>query len=152
VVVQVPHLGDDVQAIKAGILEIADVFVVNKADRDGADRAAATLRAMLSLTHPREGWNPPVLRTIATTGDGVPKLLEAIEKHHAYLAGGGRLASWRIDRARRQILDRVYRRVRQRLRERVPDEELRRLADEVANHRVPLDDAEEWIFDALDTG
>jgi LAO/AO transport system kinase len=84
VVVEVPDMGDEVQAIKAGLLEIADVIVVNKGDRPGADRAARQLRAMLSTAGGRvERKPPPVLLTTATTGDGVPALVEAIEKHRS---------------------------------------------------------------------
>jgi LAO/AO transport system kinase len=82
VVVEVPDMGDEVQAIKAGLLEVADVIAVNKGDRPGADRAARQLRAMLSTAGGRvERKPPPVLLTTATSGDGVPALVEAIEKH-----------------------------------------------------------------------
>jgi LAO/AO transport system kinase len=84
VVVEVPDMGDEVQAIKAGLLEVADVIAVNKGDRPGADRAARQLRAMLSTAGGRvERKPPPVLLTTATTGDGVPALIEAIEKHRS---------------------------------------------------------------------
>ena len=85
VVVLAPGFGDDVQAIKAGILEIADVFVVNKRDREGADRAASQLEAMQSLSSPPPGaWRPPVIQTQATTGDGVADLLAALERFRAW--------------------------------------------------------------------
>lgn len=88
-VLQVPGLGDDVQALKAGVLEIADVFVVNKADCDGADQLAAQLQIMLDLNGPRagfgDGWRPPIVPTVATRGDGVPALVDAIVAHWAYL-------------------------------------------------------------------
>ena len=84
VVVEVPEMGDEVQAIKAGLLEVADIIAVNKGDRPGADRAARQLRAMLSTAGGRiERKPPPVLVTTATTGDGVIELLEAIEAHRA---------------------------------------------------------------------
>jgi LAO/AO transport system kinase len=84
VVVEVPDMGDEVQAIKAGLLEVADVIAVNKGDRPGADRAARQLRAMLSTAGGRvERKPPPVLLTTATSGDGVPALVEAIERHRA---------------------------------------------------------------------
>jgi LAO/AO transport system kinase len=150
VLVEVPHLGDDVQAIKAGILEIADVFVVNKADREGADQAAATFRAMLSLTHRREGWNPPVLKTVATTGDGIPRLLETIQKHQAYLKQSGRLAAWRVDRARRQILDGVRDRLLARLSARVSAAELHSLAAAIAEHRADLEDVVGHLVEMVD--
>src|SRR5204863_4165805 len=84
IVVLVPGSGDDVQALKAGIMEIADIFVVNKADREGADRTAASIEAMLSLeTWVADRWRPPVMRTVATTGGGVPELVAAIEQFRA---------------------------------------------------------------------
>jgi LAO/AO transport system kinase len=81
IVTVVPGAGDEVQALKAGIMEIADIFVVNKADREGADRTAASIEAMLSLeTWPEEAWRPPVMRTVATTGAGVAELVDMIER------------------------------------------------------------------------
>ena len=77
-VVLVPGMGDDVQALKAGILEIADVFVINKTDREGADRLEQELQAMQTLAHRPDGWLPPVVRTVATEGRGVPELLDAV--------------------------------------------------------------------------
>ncbi len=85
VVVLVPGTGDEVQALKAGIMEIADIFVVNKADRDGGDRAAAGVEAMLSLAPTAPGeWRPLILKTEATTGAGVPALVEAIERFRSH--------------------------------------------------------------------
>ncbi|MBS1818730.1 MAG: methylmalonyl Co-A mutase-associated GTPase MeaB [Acidobacteria bacterium] len=85
VVTLVPGTGDDVQAIKAGIMEIADIFVINKADRDGAERLSAAVEANLALHHyaPDE-WRPPILKTIATTGQGVPELEAAIAAYRAH--------------------------------------------------------------------
>jgi len=101
VVVLAPGAGDDVQAIKAGIMEIADVFVVNKADRDGADRAVAGIEGMLSLRDRQPaGWRPPVIRTCAATGDGVDDVLAAVRRFAASGASGS---------------DRVRRRARARL-------------------------------------
>src|SRR5918996_894916 len=100
VVVEVPEMGDEVQAIKAGLLEIADLIVVNKADRPGADRAARQLRAMLSTAGGRVGRKPPpVLKTSATTGDGVGKLADAIDADRSR----ARDPSQARDRARHQI-------------------------------------------------
>ena len=84
IVTLVPGAGDEVQALKAGIMEIADIFVVNKADREGADRTAASIETMLSLEHwPAEAWKPPVVRTVATTGAGLPELVQTIETFRA---------------------------------------------------------------------
>jgi len=92
VVVAVPGLGDDIQAIKAGILEIADVFVLNKADREGADRAYRDLALVLSLAdHDAATWLPPIVRTVAARGEGIAELDRAIGDHRAWLAEGDRL-------------------------------------------------------------
>jgi len=86
--VTVPGLGDDIQAIKAGVLEIADVLVVNKADRPGADDAARDLTQMLSLAKDRP-WKTPIIRTSAQSGDGLPQLVEAIDRHRAWSRESG---------------------------------------------------------------
>ncbi|HEU4939595.1 MAG TPA: methylmalonyl Co-A mutase-associated GTPase MeaB [Vicinamibacterales bacterium] len=88
VVTLVPGAGDEVQALKAGIMEIADVFVINKADREGADRSVASIEANLSLQTFTPGeWRPPIVKTEATTGRGVPELLDTIERFRAHTAG-----------------------------------------------------------------
>lgn len=85
IVLEAPGFGDDIQAIKAGILEIADILVVNKADRDGANATAAALEMNLSLNPDKRAWRPPVLKTIALKGEGVSELADAIETHQKYL-------------------------------------------------------------------
>jgi LAO/AO transport system kinase len=95
VVVMTPNLGDGVQMIKAGILEIADIFVVNKADLDGHQRVVMELRAMLSLNTPRvtgtaKAWKPPIISTVAARQEGIDELWTAIESHRRYLESSGR--------------------------------------------------------------
>jgi len=101
-VVTAPGLGDDIQAVKAGLYEVADLFVVNKADAPGADEAAATLEAMLEGA-PDRGWRVPVLRVSAKTGDGVAGLLDAVRGHRAFLGADGRRAALRRQRALRRL-------------------------------------------------
>ncbi len=103
VVMTTPGAGDDIQALKAGILEIADILVVNKADRPGADLVARQLHIYLDLQRNR-GWNVPVLPIIATNGQGIDELADAIQKHHSYLKESGALERARLERARRQLL------------------------------------------------
>ncbi len=103
VVVTVPGLGDTVQTLKAGILEIGDVFVVNKADHLEAERAVAELRAMLRLV-PGGGWEPPVVPTVATTGEGVDQLLAAVDRHRAYQQAQGLLPERRRQRVQAEVL------------------------------------------------
>ena len=118
VVVTVPGLGDDVQAIKAGILEIADIFVINKADREGADKAAAELQAMMGLASGRRAWTPPILKTVATQGQGIAELAQEILAHQASLdREGGREARHR-ERSRAVFFELLQERVTRRLVER----------------------------------
>jgi LAO/AO transport system kinase len=99
-----PGMGDGIQAAKAGILEIGDVYVVNKADRDGADQVRRDLRNMLALADRDESaWKPPIVQTVAQTGQGVDEVVEAIEKHRAWMEESGELAKRRVRRARDEI-------------------------------------------------
>ena len=103
VVISVPGAGDEVQAIKAGILEIADILVVNKADQPRADITAQQLHAFLNLGRD-EGWEVPILKTVAIKGQGVVELADAIDGHRSFLETSGRLEEARRTRARRQLL------------------------------------------------
>lgn len=85
VVIHAPGLGDEIQAIKAGLMEIADIFVVNKADRENADKAVMDIQAILQLNNKEATWKPPILKTTALTGEGVPQLIEKLEEHRRYM-------------------------------------------------------------------
>jgi LAO/AO transport system kinase len=100
-----PGMGDGIQAAKAGILEVADVFVVNKADRDGADTVVRDLRYMLSLGDRRtdDGWRVPILKTVAARSEGVDEVVEEVERHGAWLAGNGQLELRRRKRAADEV-------------------------------------------------
>jgi LAO/AO transport system kinase len=100
-----PGMGDGIQAAKAGILEVGDVFVVNKADRDGAQATVRDLRHMLGLGESRQpgDWRPPVLTTVAARGEGLDDLLAAVDKHRAWLEEGGRLRARRVRRAADEV-------------------------------------------------
>lgn len=102
-VVLVPNLGDDVQAVKAGIMEIADAFVVNKSDLTGADKVAGEVEANLSLAHGRTEWIPPILRTVAEKGDGVPAVVDAIARHKTWAEGTGEWARRREQRLHDEV-------------------------------------------------
>lgn len=115
VVVLVPGLGDDVQSLKAGVLEIADIFVVNKSDREGADRVEREIRAMQSLRAHGEGWIPPVVRTVATAGEGVESLAEAIDRCAAWLHQNGRFEQKRAEAWRDRLLEMIRQRLTQEL-------------------------------------
>src|SRR4051812_1113597 len=117
VVILVPGMGDDVQTIKAGIMEIADVFVINKSDREGAERVEREIRAMQSLSIRKDEWVPPIVKTIASDGQGIPELATAIGKYQDFLGKSDvgrqkRIANWRerlIEMLRDTLLERVMR-------------------------------------------
>lgn len=99
-----PGMGDGIQAAKAGILEIGDIYVINKADRDGADQVRRDLRSMLSLGDRSEGaWNPPIVKTVAQAGEGVDELVDEIDRHRDWLESSGEMERRRVRRARDEI-------------------------------------------------
>lgn len=103
VVVLVPESGDGVQAMKAGLMEIGDIFVLNKADRPASDRAVEELKSALDLKPALGGWKPPVLTTVASKGQGLPEVLEAMKAHWRSLAESGSLKAKRLGRRRQRI-------------------------------------------------
>ena len=103
VVVLVPGMGDDIQAIKAGIMEIGDIFVVNKADRPGADKTVTEVTMMMSLVEEHGDWVPPIVKTVASRGLGVEELDAAIAKHYDYLGVSGELDRRNRERVRIRI-------------------------------------------------
>ena len=105
VVLLAPGMGDAIQAAKAGILEVGDVYVVNKADREGADSAVRELRHMLSLGERRQpgDWRPDVLKTVAAKGEGLGDVLEALDRHRAWMTGNGELERRRLRRTVEEI-------------------------------------------------
>src|SRR5580704_7092741 len=105
IVVLVPGMGDDVQTIKAGIMEIADIFVINKADREGAERVEREIRAMQTLAMRKDNWTPLIVKTVASTGMGVTELLQAIEKYRTYLQQDGRAHARRVENWRGRIAE-----------------------------------------------
>jgi len=133
VVVTVPGMGDDIQAIKAGILEIADIFVVNKADRPGADQTVAELRMLLSLDaqHNERAWRVPILKTSAATGEGVAELADKLAAHLASLKETGQLASRSGRQARSEMLALLHQALLERIAATISADEWNRLIDEV---------------------
>jgi len=147
VVILVPGMGDDVQTIKAGIMEIADVFVINKSDREGADRVEREIRAMQTLAIRRDDWMPPIIKTVATDGSGIKELMKAVASYRQYLEGKSlllrkRVGNWRerlVEMLRKALLDRI-------LHERLDSEHLNQYALEIAEHaRDPYSLVEELV-------
>jgi LAO/AO transport system kinase len=135
VLVLIPGSGDSIQALKAGVMEIPDVIVVNKCDHPLTDTMIREIRGVLSLS-PRTGWRVPIIKTDAVRGDGVEELSAKLDKHHAHIAGEGTLA----DRRRRNLANEVVGMTLARLRRylealAVESDEVTRLLDEVAERR-----------------
>lgn len=164
IVVEAPGLGDDIQAIKAGILEIADILVVNKADRPGVENTERALRNMLNLAHPvarifrHHGhsdrmavsetgteeapiWIPPVLRTIATDATGVPELIEAIAKHRAHLVDSGDLERRERARLKSELDYRLQDRLVSRWRETLSDKAYEKVVEQLLSRSISPQEA-----------
>ena len=132
----VPGMGDDVQTFKAGVMEIADVFVINKADRPGADRVEQEVAAMLSIGPRTDAWRPPILKTVATTGEGIAALRRALDRFRVF----GQESALSVTRQQEKWRVRLLELLRQTLFEKVVAERLRdgaidRYVDEVREHR-----------------
>lgn len=147
----VPGMGDDVQTFKAGVMEIADVFVINKADRPGADRVEEEVTTMLSIARREDSWRPPIVKTVATTGEGVASLREALEEFRAF----GEQSALKLKRQREQCRARILELLRQTLFEKAVTERqleaaLDRHVEEVlARQRDPHSAAEALIEDFM---
>jgi len=135
-VVFVPGLGDDVQVMKAGLMEIGDVFVLNKSDREDADRFELQLKAMLQIAPERDGWRPPVVRTVATEGKGIEELAAAIEQWRGHFEASGRREAKRVERWKKRLLELLENRLLEVVvGRRLGEEGLAALAAEVAARR-----------------
>lgn len=169
-VIEAPGLGDEIQAIKAGILEIADILVINKADRPGVESTERALRVMLELAHPvRQVWNhhgrryvvdasadssgsdsplwlPPICKTIATDGSGVAELAEAVARHAAYLRQSGDWANRERARLRSELETLLQERLMQNFRQDVSDERYHRILDEIFQRVLSPWDAVELLL------
>jgi LAO/AO transport system kinase len=151
-VVLVPGLGDGVQALKAGIMEIADVFVVNKADRDGVERVVAEIESVVSLVPPG-GERPAIVKTVATRDEGTGALLEAVEGYRRRAAASGALEAKRRARLRRQLEDAVRQRVMAHVFRRVvPPAELEATVARLAERAVDPFTAADGIVERMGLG
>jgi LAO/AO transport system kinase len=147
VVVLVPGMGDDIQAIKAGIMEIGDVFVVNKADRPGADKTVNEVTMMMSLVEEHGPWVPPIVKTVASRQQGIEELDAAIVKHFEYLATSGELDRRNRDRIRIRIETQIKERFMERLiGGAISREEYDAILDEVMQKATNPHDAAESII------
>jgi len=145
ILVNTPNMGDEVQTLKAGIMEIADVLAVNKSDLPGADRMVSALKALLSL-NPDRGWDPPVVRIVGTRGEGIDKLTEACDSHFEELQSSGKLEAAELARARQQITSLARANVLNRLRSDAGEQRLADLSAAVAGRMAdPHSAAAAWL-------
>lgn len=135
-VVLVPESGDAVQAMKAGLMEIADVFVINKADREGADRAAFAIRSALGLRAPTSDWKVPVEMTVASRGEGIEALIDRFEEHLVFLREQGGLERRRRQRLAQRLEDMVLDSMWSAFEDRVSDAERQRMLDSVVRREA----------------
>jgi LAO/AO transport system kinase len=145
IVITAPGMGDGIQAAKAGILEIADIFAVNKADREGAEATVRELKSMISLSPESGGWNPPVVSTVATTGEGFPELAAKIIEHLNFLESSGQLVQRREQRVRDYLLARSFAQLRNTL---IAQEKSQNLAAKVSSGEISTSDALELLTDS----
>jgi LAO/AO transport system kinase len=148
VVLLAPGMGDGIQAAKAGILEIGDVYVVNKADRDGADATARELNHMLGLGEARApgDWRPPIVRTVAVRGEGIEEVVAALDKHRAWMAEHGALTARRLARAAREVETIAVTALRERIGDLHGDRHLTALAERIVSGELdPYSAADELV-------
>jgi len=147
VVVLNPGWGDSVQANKAGLMEIADIFVINKADRKGVEETRRDIEQMLELSDlAHDAWRPPILATVGSTGEGVPALWDAVTGHRAFIGGSGELTRRREHRLREELREIVARRLEHRAREVCTGERWESLQADVLERRIdPWSAADEML-------
>ncbi|MDT0455287.1 LAO/AO transport system kinase [Streptomyces sp. 2224.1] len=154
VVLLAPGMGDGIQAAKAGILEIGDVYVVNKADRDGADATARELNHMLGLGESRApgDWRPPIVKTVAARSEGVDEVVEALEKHRAWMEEHGVLAERRRSRAAHEVETIAVTALRERIGDLRGDRRLDALAERIVSGETDPYRAADELVDGLTNG
>jgi LAO/AO transport system kinase len=136
IVVLVPGMGDDVQALKAGIMEIGDVFVINKCDRPGVEKMERAVLAMLSLAQRPDGWQPPVIKTVATEGRGIDELVGTIAKCSSFLQNSGSRREKKKEAAKQRLLTLLEERLVQiTVREAFPNGQLNEIVEQIANRQ-----------------
>lgn len=146
VVILVPGMGDDVQTIKAGIMEIADIFVINKSDREGAERVEREIVAMQSLAMRQDHWTPPVIKTVASEGKGIRELAVAIAKYEGYLKKENLLLKRNIQNWRERLIEMLRDAMLEKARAELSDRQVEAYAAEIAEHkRDPYSLVEELV-------
>ena len=150
IVILVPGMGDDVQTIKAGIMEIADIFVINKSDREGAERVEREIRALQSLAIRTDNWTPPIVKTVASEGAGITELAAAIRDYESYLQKDGLLLRHNVQNWQDRLVEMLRDALLDQARERLGAGGLARYATEIAEHKRDPYSLVEEIVGGLD--
>jgi LAO/AO transport system kinase len=135
IVILVPGMGDDVQTIKAGIMEIADIFVINKSDREGAERVEREIRAMQSLEARKDGWTPPIVKTVASDGKGTAELAAAVAGYEAYLQKENLAFRKNVENWQERLIEMLRDAMLEKARTQMDGGSLNRYAAEIAEHK-----------------
>jgi len=135
IVILVPGMGDDVQTIKAGIMEIADIFVINKSDREGAERVEREIRAMQSLDTRQDGWTPPIVKTVAREGKGTQDLAAAIANYEEYLKKENLAFKKNVENWQERLIEMIRDAMLEKARAQIDDGTVERYAAEIAEHK-----------------
>ena len=135
VVILVPGMGDDVQTIKAGIMEIADIFVINKSDREGAERVEREIRALQSLAVRTDKWTPPIVKTVATEATGIPELAASIREYENHLQKENLMLKRNIENWQARLVEMLRDAMLEKARHQIGDGEMAQYAAEVAEHK-----------------
>jgi len=135
ILILVPGMGDDVQTLKAGIMEIADIFVINKSDRDGAEHVEREIRTLQSLAMRHDGWTPPIVKTVASQGMGIKELADAVADYEAYLQKENLAMHKSVENWQERLIEMLRDAMLEKAREHMADGGVARYAAEVAEHK-----------------
>lgn len=135
ILILVPGMGDDVQTIKAGIMEIADIFVINKSDRDGAEHVEREIRTLQSLAIRGDGWTPPIVKTVASEGTGIEELASAVSKYEEYLQEKNLALNKSVENWQERLIEMLRDALLEKARAQMTDGNMARYAAEVAEHK-----------------
>jgi LAO/AO transport system kinase len=135
IVILVPGMGDDVQTIKAGIMEIADIFVINKSDRDGAEHVEREIRTLQSLAMRSDGWTPPIIKTVASQGTGIEDLAAAVASYENYLQAENLARNKSVENWQERLVEMLRDALLEKARGQMSDGNLAQYASDVAEHK-----------------
>jgi LAO/AO transport system kinase len=150
IIVSVPGLGDDIQANKAGLMEIGNIFVINKADLTGVERVEMGLDKIIKMAYHSASWKPPIIKTVASRGEGITELIEAISKHERYLKDEGLFSQKRRGRIEEELVTLISDHLFEHFSPKIEDKvSLKALTDKIINHELDLYSAAEAVVESI---